>query len=205
AMFHTAAVWRWNSHLETGNFVPTGAVVETRVAESRVYINNLCQFSYAINTHVDQSIWDAQKAFEQFVAKADGFNRTGKKRRPWQDSATPTSSFVMSSQIFTRRPGGSARKDVQVPYTVHPWIQEAVKKDPNYMPNPARPKMFELSEGALVAIKDCDPPYIAKGDVVWISFAVEFIVGASSWSTTFIPYEIVRVGTAAADLLGGAA
>lgn len=82
-MFHTAAVWRYSSNLETGNFVLPGHGAETQVSESRMYgttfllclqmlidrcefdsqweLNSYCQLSYAIDTQHDKSIWDAQK------------------------------------------------------------------------------------------------------------------------------------------------
>lgn len=36
AIFYTAAVWMWNSDLETGNFVPPGATALGKVSESRL-------------------------------------------------------------------------------------------------------------------------------------------------------------------------
>ena len=36
ARFYTAGIWRWNSDLETGNFVPPGKVPPARLAESRM-------------------------------------------------------------------------------------------------------------------------------------------------------------------------
>lgn len=36
AILHTAAIWRWASDLETGNFVPPGQQANSRVAESRM-------------------------------------------------------------------------------------------------------------------------------------------------------------------------
>ena len=36
AILHTAAIWRWNSDLETGNYVPAGEIAPAKLAESRV-------------------------------------------------------------------------------------------------------------------------------------------------------------------------
>ena len=38
--------------------------------------------------------------------------------------------------------------------------------------------------------------------MVWISFQVEFFIGAQYWGTTFIPREVVRVGRVSRELLG---
>lgn len=38
AVFYTAAVWTWNSDMQTGNFVPAGAAAQTKIAESRLYV-----------------------------------------------------------------------------------------------------------------------------------------------------------------------
>ena len=36
ARFYTAGIWRWNSSLETGNYVPPGETPPARLAESRM-------------------------------------------------------------------------------------------------------------------------------------------------------------------------
>ncbi len=85
AIFYTVGIWRWNSHLETGNFVPKGKPVPERLAEDRMYAestltrslqwlltraysqsdpNNLCQISYAFDTFKDKSLWIAQRVSE---------------------------------------------------------------------------------------------------------------------------------------------
>ncbi|KAI0352255.1 hypothetical protein OH77DRAFT_811174 [Trametes cingulata] len=204
-MFHTAAVYRWNSHMETGNFVLPGEQTESRVAESRIQteISNLCQISIALDTEHDKTIWNAQKSFEAHIASTKGFNRTGKKRRTWQDGTSYSSSYIMSSAIFVRRSNAKSQDIAKFPYELHPSIKKALDANPAYIANPNRPRMFELHAGQLRDIKESHPPYIAKGDLVWISFAVEFVIGGAAWNTTFIPYEIVRVGTLSADLMAG--
>lgn len=129
------------------------------------------------------------------------FNRTCKKRRPWQDGTGNLGTYVFSSNLVVRRAGVDAEKLANFPYEVHPWIQQATKENPGYVANPHRPRIFDLVNGELRDIKDCSPPYLAKGDIVWISFAVELLIGAS-WASTFIPYEIVRVGKVSSELIG---
>ena len=36
AVFHTVGLWRWNSNLETGNFVPPGQTAPARLSEQRM-------------------------------------------------------------------------------------------------------------------------------------------------------------------------
>ncbi len=80
AVFTSVGLWRWNSDLETGNFVPIGHPAPEHLAEERMYVsdiamqsphinrtssqatpNNLCQFSYALDTEKDKGLWVAQK------------------------------------------------------------------------------------------------------------------------------------------------
>lgn len=110
---------------------------------------------------------------------------------------------MMSSNLVVRRATVSPEVLAQFPYDIHPWIKAATKDNPNYVANPNRPRMFELVQGTLRDIKDCDPPHLSKGDLVWVSFSVEFLIGGQAWSTNFIPYEIVRVGTVSLGLIGG--
>ncbi|KAI0328307.1 hypothetical protein GY45DRAFT_1255183 [Cubamyces sp. BRFM 1775] len=201
-MFHTAAIWRWNSDLETGNFVPPDAEVPAKLAEARITPGSLCQFSYAIDTQRDKSVWAAQKAFEDYVQGVDGFNRSHKPRRPWQDGNEAYSHvYVLSAQMFFKRTRYTSRKEASVSYTLHPWIEEVRSKTP-YFPNPDRPRLFEPHGNVLRALEESELPHLKTGDLVWISFYVEFIIGVNNWSTTFTPCEVVRVGRVAADLVG---
>lgn len=132
------------------------------------------------------------------------FNKLGKSRRPWQNSNNPQPNYVMNSNIFVRQSAVSEEKKANFPYTLHPSIAQAIKANPAYMANPDRPRIFELVKGRLTAIQRCNPPYLARGDLLWLSFSAEFVIGGGAWTTTFIPYEIVRVGSVSPNLIGGA-
>ncbi|KAI0349030.1 hypothetical protein OH77DRAFT_1594448 [Trametes cingulata] len=207
AIFHTVAIWKWNSDMQTGNFVPPGEKVSSRVAESRIQDtpNNLCQTSYGCDTVRDKTLWDAQARFEELAAETAGFNAGKKPRRTWQDSTRdgPKDLYIMSAQIFCRRTRYSGRKEASVAYALHPWIAAIVKKPGSvYYANPDRPVVLEAAGNELRDITDTSPPYVKAGYLVWISFFVEFIIGTTHWFTTFTPCEIVRVGTVAPDLFG---
>ncbi len=131
-----------------------------------------------------------------------GFNKSKKLRRAWQDgSDTSRTVYVMSSQMFLKRTPSHSKKEADVEYPLHPWI-ETVKRTTSYFPNPDRPEFLEPSRGHLVSISECDPPHIRTGDLVWITFFAEFIIGLNNWSTAFTPFEIIRVGAVTPDLVG---
>ncbi|KAH9848706.1 hypothetical protein C2E23DRAFT_738930 [Lenzites betulinus] len=206
AIFHTAAIYRWGTNDETGNFVLSGKQAESGVPD-RTEPSTLCQFSYGIDTHRDKTIWKAQKAFEEYVAGVQGFNKAQKKRRPWQDGTTaekPNSMFVFNSQVFVKRNQATKHREAHIPYELHDWIKAVTVDSPRseYFANPDRPALLEPQQGQLCSIKKSSPPAMQKGDLVWMSFSVQFIIGSDTWSTTFVPYEIVRVGTVAQDLVG---
>ncbi|KAI0324875.1 hypothetical protein GY45DRAFT_1262015 [Cubamyces sp. BRFM 1775] len=205
AVFYTALVYRWGLNGDTGNFVPKGHVASSGVAENRMYPSTLCQFSYAFDTHTDKTLWNAQRALEDYVQSIPGFNLGQKKRRTWQDGSTadkPNSSFVFSSQIFVRRNSATKHREERISYDLHPWIAAATGPRSDYFANPDRPMLYEIHQGELRDIKECSPPYLKKGDLVWVSFTVEFIIGNDAWSMVFVPYEIVRVGSVSLDLVG---
>lgn len=62
AVFHTAAVWVWNSNLETGNFVPAGEAVQSKIPEARLCVamnvlgfTSSCSTDNTIQTHCVRS------------------------------------------------------------------------------------------------------------------------------------------------------
>ncbi|KAI9061994.1 hypothetical protein FKP32DRAFT_1574797 [Trametes sanguinea] len=206
ALFYASFVWSFHSDLDTGNYVPKGETAPSKVAESRVRSvpDNACQFSYGVDTSQDKSIWFAQQAFEDHVQANATFNKAKKPRRAWQDgNGDYMSTFVMSSQVFVRRTRLTSHREKDIDYELHPWIAEVTKGKGAYFANPDKPKLFELRGDELQPIDECTPPYLRKGDLVWISFSVEFIPGSDAWSTTFVPYEIVRVGAISQDFMGG--
>ncbi|KAI9056624.1 hypothetical protein FKP32DRAFT_1585545, partial [Trametes sanguinea] len=209
AILTTVGVFRWGYDPEVGNFVPKGATASARIPESRIQNepNYLCQFSYGIDTHRDKHVWHAQKAFEDYVQSLDGFNKAQKSRRTWQDGSTANNTnsvYTFMSQVFIKRTPTTRHRERLISFELHDWIKQATGPNSSYFANPDRPMLFELRDGELHDIKTCDPPYLRTGDLLWISFGVEFIIGADIWSSTFVPYEIVRVGTVSPDLVGDA-
>ena len=82
-----------------------------------------------------------------------------------------------------------------LPYRMHPWIEEGTSDWTSWVPNPARPVVLDLVDGAAVNLENAPNPVMSSGDIVWVSFYIQVILSGSGWGPTFIPLDIVRVGT----------
>ncbi|KAI0358765.1 hypothetical protein OH77DRAFT_1396697, partial [Trametes cingulata] len=205
AIFHTAAVWRWNSDLKTGNFVPDGCTSDA-VSESRIQRtpNNLYQFSYAVDTLLlihSPYYMLLHQAFEKHMETHPAFNMTGKDHYAWQNGESSTATYVLSVQVFMKRTKFTAQMEEKIPYLVHDWIVKSTEKMA-WFANPDKPRIFEPQGSKLRDITEADLPYVKTGNLVWMSFYAEFIIGLNYWSTTFTPVDIIRVGTVAPHLVG---
>lgn len=142
------------------------------------------------------------QTFEAYVQTMPGFNKSRKLRRSWQDGNDPNITvYVMSAQMFIKRTKFTAKRELSIQYPLHPWISAAAQSSP-YFPNPNRPAFLEPSNGVLVDMASCNPGHIRTGDLVWVSFSVEYIIGMNNWSATFTPLDIVRVASVSPDLVG---
>ncbi|KAI9069789.1 hypothetical protein FKP32DRAFT_1559045 [Trametes sanguinea] len=205
AVFYTAAIWMWNSDMETGNFVPVGQEATAKIAENRIqhHPNTLCQFSYAVDTVVDKTLYNAQKKLEEYVTAQPNFNRMKKPRRKWQEGeGSYDSTYIFVSPVFIRRGVYTWKRERLISYALHPWIQDATGPGSQFFANPDRPRVFEAVGGVLHDIAGCVPSSLQFGDLVWISFTVDFAVGGAAWNPNFKPVEIVRVGSVATSLIG---
>ncbi|KAI9057439.1 hypothetical protein FKP32DRAFT_1541826, partial [Trametes sanguinea] len=208
AVFHTAAVWAWNSDLKTGNFVLPGRTAPPKALIDVLYCRQdkpgpLCQFSYAVDTYSDKSLYTVQKAFEDHILSQPEFNKGRKPRRRWQEGGGSfDATYIFTAPVFARR-APQRRVERRIKYEIPSPIRLATEnpKVP-YCANPDRPQIFEAVDGSLRDIASCDPAELQYGDMVWISFFVEFIVGTNAWNTNFVPVEIVRVATVSPDLVG---
>lgn len=123
-----------------------------------------------------------------------------KPRRGWQRGDSPREvTFTYTAQVFVRPFGYDMEKLKNPPYDLHPWVrdvvvpknQSAVAQD--FYANPFRPEIWDCRTGVMTRIKNASPPFLQKGDIVWISFHVEFIIGANTWVPQFTPRHIIRV------------
>ena len=84
------------------------------------------------------------------------------------------------------------------PYVLHPWVQEVVQPKAgkqDYYANPYRPEIWDCTTGTMIRIDKATPSSLQKGDIVWMSFYVEFIIGQQTWATQLTPRHLIRVGT----------
>lgn len=54
--------------------------------------------------------------------------------------------------------------------------------------------MFAYDDDELIPISNCDPDQYCRGDVVWISFLLAYIVGGVEWYPDMRPIDYVKVG-----------
>ncbi|KAI1783927.1 hypothetical protein LXA43DRAFT_902658 [Ganoderma leucocontextum] len=208
AMFYTAAVWSGSSHLDTGNYVPEGQTPPGEIPEARIQriASNRCQIDYIVNTQYDRSLFEYQEKLEELVQKNSEFNKVCRPRRNWQrgDSGY-NATFTLSAQMFVRPYGYNLQKLQHPSYVVHPRVRDAVKPSgtgkPEFYPNPYRPESWDCTNGRMTRIANASPPFLQPGDIVWMSFFVEFIIGTNSWATQFTPRHFIRVATIPAMLI----
>lgn len=56
--------------------------------------------------------------------------------------------------------------------------------------------MFALQESELKPILECVPDEFVRGDLVWVSFMLAYIVGGAEWYPDMRPIDFVKVGHA---------
>ncbi|PPQ65633.1 hypothetical protein CVT26_000575 [Gymnopilus dilepis] len=188
-----AGIWSWNADLDTGNFVPVGEKPPSTVTESRVQnsVSFKCDVSHAIDTTIDESLWDNLEVFEKYIQKMEGFNRSQRDRSPWQDGSRRT-SYIISSKLFVRK---SVTMPKELDFEPHEWLKKGIKAQmrQDFVINPARPRYYDLVEGKLIKLQNAVPAYFKKGDIVWFAFKLAFFIGKENWAPEIIPVEFVRV------------
>lgn len=56
--------------------------------------------------------------------------------------------------------------------------------------------MFRWEKDELKPIRECIPDEFMRGDLVWVSFMLAYIVGGAEWYPDMRPIDFVRVGHA---------
>ncbi|KAI0070678.1 hypothetical protein K474DRAFT_1713119 [Panus rudis PR-1116 ss-1] len=202
AVLTWAGIYAGGYHLDTGNLVPYGEKVPACVPENRAQqsISWKCAWTHSIDTTVDRSLYNMQTAIEDYLLQDPDFNPDRKPRRDYQNGLNPDLSqrYTFQTRMFHKRAERTqAVKDERKSKGVewHPWIAQTIEENPSYYVNPDPPLVTEWRHGQFHAMKNCKPPYLQAGDVVWFSLKVTVHITSSSWWTEFIPEEIVRVMT----------
>ncbi|KAF7798113.1 hypothetical protein EIP86_009328 [Pleurotus ostreatoroseus] len=200
ALFHHVGVWAWGNSFETGNYLPHGASTMDALPESRreTNVNFRCQFTFAFDTSKDGSLWELQTAVERFALSDAQFNTAQKPRRAWQGERDESANrrYLLNIPMFFQKGKGGAPP---LPYEPHPLVQKALEDNPTWYANPERPKPFSMEGKKLVDLKDATEPTFRRGDVVWMTFSVQLILGAKAWWTELVPKCFVRVGRVPMD------
>ncbi|KAH7927107.1 hypothetical protein BV22DRAFT_1127685 [Leucogyrophana mollusca] len=195
ALFCHATRWQWSSNLKTGNYVPPRELPPPGLPPSRIRSipsTNQCSFTFCFNTDNDESFFDHQKALETFAKQTKGFNKDERPRRDWQNGAGDQTRFLMTWNMFERKNPFNSNWADNIKFDLHPWIQDAIKSRPYFVPNIHRPSLFTLDDNVLTDITDSDSVHFNRGDVVWVSFTLKYIVG-SDWAPLYTPVDLVRV------------
>lgn len=125
-----------------------------------------------------------------------------KPRRPWQNGHDNTGRgrFIMSAPMFIRRIGG---RTATVRYPLHAWVEEATRGNrTSWSPSPERPQIFDCVNGKLRPMWKGDGPRLLRGNIVWMTFRIFFVLGSQNWWPDFVPIDIVRVGNMPGYMLG---
>ncbi|KAJ7178784.1 hypothetical protein C8R43DRAFT_942384 [Mycena crocata] len=200
AIFCHAAVWAWSSPPETGNFVPDGEVAPEGSREGNItsVLDYTAEISYALNTAEDPSFYTAARLLEDHVTSQANFNRYKKPRRQWQEGLSIptrrrfvfTSRLVVYKNLYNTKDG----QPLTTSYKLHPWIDSNVRQSSEWIPNPDRPSIVDFVDGKLNILKPVNYRYFDRGDIVWFSFALVYVVRQSNWQPEFKPLDFVRVG-----------
>lgn len=96
--------------------------------------------------------------------------------------------------MFVKKTNHNEHLISKPPYPLHTWVSTALERTDKWVPNPERPRLLAYEDGQLKSIVNSDPPYLERGDVVWISYAVTFGIHYLNWGPDFCPFDVIRVG-----------
>ncbi|PPR00616.1 hypothetical protein CVT26_012200 [Gymnopilus dilepis] len=188
-----AAVWRFNTDTNTGNFVPPEETPPIQIPTKRLQrtASFKCEIAYTIDTGVEDSFYNNLQILEEYVQTIKGFNRENNERSPWQNGSH-RDSYTLTSKLFVKK-GLSNIKEPS--FTPHEWLTRGVKaqKTHEYVINPRRPLYFDLVNEKAVQLENSKPARYRAGDIIWFAFKVTFYIGSQYWSSEITPLEFMRV------------
>ncbi|TFK57004.1 hypothetical protein OE88DRAFT_1640801 [Heliocybe sulcata] len=175
ATFCHAGIWAFGNEYSTGNFVPRGQPVPNSVPDTRAVFEPGwdAQITCAFDTRSDESLFDMAKEIDGHVTNTIGFNIRKVPRRPFQDGSQRRRWYWQTPLFYPRT---IANTNWKVPASVHPWIRDAAAVSQDWIPNPVTPRMLHYTDTEFLPIQQADPPMFQAGDIVWVSFTLQYVV-----------------------------
>ncbi|KAF6742110.1 hypothetical protein DFP72DRAFT_1109714 [Ephemerocybe angulata] len=203
-----AFVVAYSTPLDTGNFVPEGCTAPEGMFDSQLRREPgpRAQINITYDYSVDTNLAEYVEFFETWVKGIPDFNKVKRERSKWMTPSyiADSSRHTVSIPIFQRKTAFNCKDGkYEVPYDVNPWIAEAsFPHNQQWIPNPAIVRVLELGndETLIDVLKSSDDPSLSSGDLVKMTFKVNFAVGPSSWTSNYMPIQIIRVGRVNRDL-----
>lgn len=104
--------------------------------------------------------------------------------------------FTVTSQLFQSKNAFNCKDGAyKVDYPVHPWIVEnCVPHNPLWIPNPNVVQFYNVEDMTLHRMCESKDPELQPGDVVKMSSKLIVYSGRDTWTASFVPWQILRVG-----------
>ncbi|RXW16134.1 hypothetical protein EST38_g9721 [Candolleomyces aberdarensis] len=81
----------------------------------------------------------------------------------------------------------------RIRYPIHPWLKAVTQgPDARWLPNKDRPKLLDYNNKRFKQVGPDDDPF-QRGDIIWISFTINYFMKRESWLHDVVPLDLVRV------------
>lgn len=147
-----------------------------------------------VTLYLSQHVFVFLQALEDFANHDPNFNQFGRARVRWQTRLEDVATYVLTAPLFAKK---TPHNSTDPGYPVHPWIEDALRQDHSLVPNPERPTILDFDGEELKSIDDSLRGELQRGDVLWCSFTVSYVIGRKDWRPEIRPYEMIRVGRCA--------
>ncbi|KAF6758166.1 hypothetical protein DFP72DRAFT_845133 [Ephemerocybe angulata] len=198
----------YSTPLDTGNFVPEGCTAPEGMYDSQMRREPgpRAQVNITFDYGMDPNLSEYVDFLETWVQGIPEFNKAKRARSNWMTPAyiAESSRHTVSIPVFQRKNAFNCKDGkYEVPYEVHPWIAEAsVPNNQHWIPNPSIVRVLErgVDDTLVDVLLESETPALKSGDLVKMTFKVNFAVGPSSWTSNYMPVQIIRVGRVDRDL-----
>lgn len=138
------------------------------------------------------------QALEDWIISQPAFDPGQRPRNPWMSPTYIANNmkFTVTSQLFQSKNAFNCKDGAyKVDYPVHPWIKEnCVPHNPLWIPNPNAVQFYDMQDMKLQRMADGDRPELQPGDIVKMTSKLIVYSGRDTWTASFVPWQILRVG-----------